>query len=217
MEFPQFQLFDLSLMDPVGTGIDWLLAFECFLFAFLLKNPEGKSGFLWKRFFQLYGVSLIFGGFSHLLYNYTGEPGKLPGWTFAIIGLAVGEFALLIALRESRIKRLLSYLVIIKFIACTFMALYSNVFIWVILSTLGFTILSAGVSISLMKSGIKEYRWFIYSALTTLVLAPVFLLKVKIHPLWFNQNDLSHSIMILTFLFLYFGARATSGRGLTHK
>ncbi|WP_147302919.1 DUF6962 family protein [Marinoscillum furvescens] len=187
--------------------MNWVLATQCFIFFLRLRGTENKFQKYWSWFFLAYTISLIFGGFSHLLYNYTGMLGKIPGWSVAAIGIVAAESAMLLDVQDPKKRQMLLTVVRSKLFA-TFMLLIIDLsFKWVMVHTAGFFLLAGLLSWSRFKEGQTNYKYFLYGMAGLFVMAGVKVGQVDIHPAWFNRDDIAHVIMLGMYYLFFLGVK----------
>ena len=137
MEKVVFELFGLTLYEPLSTIMNWVLAIQCGIYYRKLQPVTDPAQRWWKWFFLGYSVSLTFGGASHLFYEYTGMLGKIPGWTFAILAVACAELAMIQLLEDSKKVQLLKTVVRSKLFATFVLLVMDFGFKWVAVQTVG--------------------------------------------------------------------------------
>jgi hypothetical protein len=93
----EFTFLGLDLLEPnamIGDGIIFILALYL---SFQVKKQNIKAPFYkyWHWFFMVFGVSFLFGGLGHMMYNYWSIEGKYIGWFSNIIAVFLAEQAML--------------------------------------------------------------------------------------------------------------------------
>lgn len=213
----EFNWFGLDLLEPNALITDTLIAVVGVTFAVLIarQNKSFTTPFFtyWKWLFLVYGVGFFFGGLGHVMFNYWDVTGKY----FPLIGgLGIPLFIehAMISLLPEKNHRKLYLLSKLKFVAAALaltlvflLAPYEKIIPLMLLvpsvnSLIGF-VLAAGVLG--LKFGKSITRSFYLLASTVLILIPAAIMQAKrisFHP-WFDRNDASHVLLIIT-LFLYY-------------
>lgn len=185
--------------------MNWIMAVQCAFYFSKLKSSDSFFQKYWSWFFLAYTVSLSFGGLSHLMYHYTGLNGKIPGWSLAMIAVAAGELAMIADLRDEKKKRLFLTLIRSKLFASFVLLFLDLSFKWVMVQTAGLFLFVGLISYSRMKSGRRNYRFFLYGMLCLAAMAIVKIAGIDFHPAWFNRDDLAHVFMLIAY-WLFFRA-----------
>lgn len=208
-----FEWNGLRLEQPMNLIMNWLISVACLIcFQKLRYLPTDAYLRWWKNFFLLMGISSFFGGLGHLLAYHAAYPLKVCSWSFAALALfaaEMGSFELLE--RKSHWQRLLkaaSLSKVILFISLTVIYFDFNLVKWN--SALGFL----GIIMPLhfrhyMKTGAIFAIWIVIGILSMSGPALVHGLNIDLHPR-FDKDDLSHVMMIITFLILFNGVRRKS-------
>lgn len=202
-----FELFGLQLLEPLGFALNWVFAFQAWYYFKRLKHWNNSAFAVnWRWFFMFFGFSGFFGGLSHLLYNYTGLMGKIPGWSSAILSITLLELAMN-SLAEGKLKKSLDILVYVKLAITAFVMIVFFNFNMVIIHTAagmvlwilvpGFYYLSKG------QSMLNSFMWGIFFMALTL---PFRIFKIDLH-LWFNRDDAAHIFMLITVYLFFTGVK----------
>lgn len=201
-EVIQYELFGLTLQEPMALIYNWLVAVLCFVW-FLQIKPIDKFTQNWRSFFLIFAIATFCAGFAHSLYQYTGIYGKMPHWVGGIIsGYFVGK-AMLSLLETSSVKKLLNVLLYVKLIVNISLALLLETFTFVLIdSALTYIVYCAGISISLVRKGNSTFKLFVWGVVISFLGAISFILKLDISK-YFNREDFSH-IFVLASLILYY-------------
>lgn len=216
----QFELFGLELLEPNAFIGDTVLFLVALFFAIKTYNMGRTLPFFtqWTGFFLLFGIGFFFGGLGHLFYNYWGIPGKTPSWFLGVAATYFIERAMISLVEEPQQQKRFSQLSNAKFIlACLGVLLvtwfvdleidYSKGMIVPTLnSTIGLVFALGYLGYTFSKK-IVGFKWFWMSVL---ILFPAALLqgfKINLHP-WFDKNDFSHLLLIISLFFYYQGVKA---------
>jgi hypothetical protein len=207
LEKVTFDLFGLTLLEPLSVLTNWAMAWQCFYYVYKL-DAETDYQKLWGWFFKLYAWSFVFGGFSHLLFNYSAMAGKIPGWSCALLGVTLAEWGMTTKFEKAEVLRVV---IVVKLITSVSLLFIDFKFLWVMLHTTGLLFFVGIPAIIRFTKGHTAYKYFIYSIFSLLLTAPIKLLKIDIHPAYFNRDDISHVFMIIAIWMMFKGARKTAG------
>lgn len=206
MEKISFELFGLTLLEPLSSLMNWVLAAQCFwYYEQLSRRRSSTARRYWSWFFLAYGISLTFGGFSHLLYHYTGMMGKVPGWSFGLLGVSAGELAIVADVPDERKRNLLVTVIRSLFFAAAVMLAYDFSFKWVMAHTAGLLLFVGVFSFRRLLAGQTGYPYFLTGLALLVLMAAVKIASIDFHPAWFNRDDIAHFLMLGTFWMFYRG------------
>lgn len=212
MEKISFEFLGLTLLEPLSSLMNWVLALFCGYFYLRLKQSTGKFSRYWSWFFLLFFVSFFFGGIAHLFFEYLGMNGKIPGWSAAILAVSSGEAAMIWGMQDLKKKQVLTAVMRSKLLA-TFVILFIDFsFTWVMLHTAGFWLMVGVIAIRRMKSGMVDYKYFLIGMSFLFVIAAVKIGQVDIDPAWFNRDDIAHFVMLGMYFMFYKGVSAIIAR-----
>lgn len=210
MEKVSFELFGLTLLEPLSSLMNWVLAALCIYFYFQLKNREDQYLKYWSWFFLMFGLSFFFGGISHLFYEYVGLKGKIPGWSCSVLAVAVGEMAMVLDVADEKKRRVFISL-IRSMVFATFVMLFLDLsFTWVMVHTAGFWVFVGVLAVQRWRAGQTGYKYFLQGMSFLLVMAVVKIGEVDIDPAWFNRDDIAHFIMLGMYWMFYRGVEETA-------
>jgi len=219
----EWKVFNLDLLEPIGFFGDLIIAGFCFYFAYKILKMNTKVLFYnyWRLFFIIFGIAIILGAFGHLLYNYTGAFGKWFGWLGSLISSIFLEMAFISIYPNTKVKKILyviSYvklvlMFIIELLILSYAEIDKNQALGLIVPSINFFLgigFCAGYLGYYCQKTISEN--FKYFWIGFLVLVPTILLQLfKINPhQYFDRNDLSHIIVILSFILFYQGVKKLS-------
>jgi len=216
----EWKVFNLNLLEPIGFFGDLIIAGFCFYFAYKILNMNTKVLFFyyWRWFFITFGISMIVGSFGHLLYNYTGAFGKWFGWLGSLITSIFLEMAFISIYPNTKIKKILyviSYLklalmFIIELLILSFADIDKNQALGLIVPSINFFIgigFCAGyLGYYYQKTISENFKYFWIGVLVLVPATALQLLKINPHQ-YFDRNDLSHLILILSLILFYQGLK----------
>jgi hypothetical protein len=214
----EFSWFGLDLLEPNALLSDSLITVFGFIFAFLvIRNFPTKQPFYkyWKWLFILQGTSFFFGGLGHVLYNYTGIWGKFAALSTAVFFIMMVEHAMISLLNEKQQKKfiLLSKIKAVAAVVALTVVMFTvdvenNLPVLLIVPSANTAI---GYFTMLFFLGWKfartKSRALYLLPISVLTLIPAAILqakKINLHP-WFDRNDFSHLLIIIS-LFMYYYA-----------
>lgn len=196
----------LCLQEPMALITNWLIAAICFICFYNLGEPTSEFEKYWKRFYLFFGLSTVFGGLGHTFFFYTDIYGKFPCWILGIFTSYNAGKAMISLYTPSRTK-LLTQLLIIKGIALLTLALTMKSFLFITIDAIvAYLIFCGGFGIYFWKKGMQGFKYIVFGVLVLTPSAFIFLLKLNPH-IWFNKDDLSHVLMMVTIIFFYVGIR----------
>jgi hypothetical protein len=200
-----FSLFGLDLMEPMALVTNWMIASFCFFAAIRLSGSQDRTIRLFTAFYWSLGISTFFGGLGHVFFQYTGLYGKLPSWSFAILGGVFAGKAVLEVWGNRSGKQFLHWFLVIKSIVLIVLSVWTLKFIFVTLDAILTYLLYCGfLAWKLWKDKIDAMRFFVFGVLVLLPSAFIFLLKLNPHR-YLNKDDLSHLLMLACVIFFYRG------------
>lgn len=215
-----FEWMGLELLEPNAFIGDTLLFTLSLAIWIRLRRIPSKERFFsgWRQFFLLFGISFLFGGFGHLLYNYWGIPGKTPSWYLTLFATYGIEQAMISIHPEERKRLLFTKISQIKLalaiVGVTAVSLFVNLaadyskgmLVPTINSTVGliWTLGFLGYQYSLKN---KELRVLWISVLILFPAAVIQAVKFNIHP-WFDKNDFGHVLLMISLMMYYRGVIA---------
>lgn len=205
LEKVAFEFLGLQLLEPLSTLMNWVLAFECGYLYTRLKGEGSSFKKFWSYYFLISAISFVFGGFSHLIFNYTGMLGKIPNWSLGIIAAACAEMGLISDIEDDKKRRMLLTVIRSAAFASFVMLALDFHFKWVMVAVgLKFVFIIV-TSISRYRSGISGYKNFLIGAALLFLMAPVKIGEIDIHPAYFNRDDIAHFLMLPAYWFFFKG------------
>jgi hypothetical protein len=133
-------------------------------------------------------------------------PGKIPGWTCALLGVTSAEWAMTFQFDKPQKIRIL---IVLKLLFSLILLVVDFKFLWVMLHTTGLLFFVCLPSISKWIRGLFNFKYFVYAIFFLLLTAPIKLLKVDFHPAYFNRDDISHVFIIISIALIFKGVRST--------
>ena len=119
----EFDLFGLTLQEPMALITNWIMAFFCLYSYSVIKKSTEINLVYWKWFFLIFSISAFFGGLGHLFFQQLGVEGKFLNWiTGAISGIYLGK-AMLFHFERSNKRIASETFLIVKSIVLLFIAL----------------------------------------------------------------------------------------------
>ena len=224
------QLFGFDFVEPNAFIGDTIIFLVAIYFAFRVKKFNIGDPFFknWYFFFITFGLSFLFGGLGHFCFNYWGVPGKYMSWYLGIIAPFFIEQAMLSLVEYDRWKDPLILASKVK-VALALIAT-TLVFIFVDLDSdpsKGLIPTTVNTSIGLLFAlGFLGYRFsktihpkFKYFWISVLILIPTAFfqsLKINIHQ-WFDRNDASHVLLLISLIFYFLGVSSYAKLSLNRK
>lgn len=205
-----FEVWGLSLMEPMSLILNWLICILAFSYFFKLNNqPNSDFVRYWRWFFFLFGLSTFFGGLSHFFFHYLGMPGKIPGWACSLFAISSIQYSILTNASEQVSARLRYVIFIQFFVVCTVLFLDFR-FLWVTIHTAIGLILFLGIwSVRGVMYGQKSLKYFLIGIMLLVCTLPFMILGIDPH-LWFNRQDASHILMLGTLYCFHTGVQKTN-------
>ena len=202
----EFELFGLDLLEPLGFALNWVFGFQAWYYFKKLKNWRDSSFSVnWRWFFLFFGFSGFFGGLSHLLFNYTGLMGKIPGWSSAILAVSFLELGMC-ALANDYWRKKLHGLVYLKLAVTIFVMVVFFKFQMVIIHSAGMVVFILIPGFYLLLKGNKLLNQFLLGVLFIALTLPFRIFNYDPH-LWFNRDDVAHVFMMITLYLFYSGVK----------
>jgi hypothetical protein len=223
-DFPKlsWQLFNFRLLEPNAFIGDLIISIIALYFGFKIQKLYKKFGykfhFYWFLFFLINSLTFMMGGLGHLLYDYWGIKGKYFAWFTGLFSMFTLEMAILTVLSKGvDFAKYFSFLKLITtlialIITVNIVNLEINPLLGLIIpfihSFLGMTYYCGYQSLRLSK---EHYKAFIFCFYAYLLVFPILIIQsMKISPFqWFDRNDLSHILLIISLILFYKTASKT--------
>ena len=214
----EFSWFGLDLLEPNALLTDSLIAVFCIIFWAIIsrQNKTFTTPFFnyWKWLFLVYGVGFFFGGLGHVMFNYWDVTGKY----FPLIGgLAIPlfiEHAMISLLPEKNHKALyltskIKFALAVIALTLVFLLVPGEKKIPMMLlvpsanSGIGFILASGVLGLKFAKQYTRSF-YLLAASVLVMIPAAVFQAKrISFHP-WFDRNDASHVLLIVTLILYYY-------------
>ncbi|MGB0933857.1 MAG: DUF6962 family protein [Lishizhenia sp.] len=204
----RFTIGNLQLQEPMALVTNWMIALTCLILYKKIKKPQTLFELNWKRFYLFFGFSVLFGGLGHLFFHYFGIYGKFPCWTLGVFAsYFAGKAMISTSIFSLKRRNLLHYILVAKCISFGALALLFNSFIFITVDAVISYLFYCGiVGFIYWKRGRSEFKYIVYAVIVLIPSIFIFLLRLNPH-IWFNKEDLSHILMILTIILFYFGVQ----------
>jgi len=203
-----FTWLGLCLQEPMALVTNWLIALTSLYLFFQIKKPFSIFRKHWRLFYFYLSISMFFGGLGHLFFNYFDVYGKFPCWiTGAFASFHAGKAMISVNMIKADLQRKLTYFLLIKGIVLTLIAMSLGSFLFMMIdAVLSYLVFCLGFGVYYWKKGYHSFKFTVYAIIILFPSIFIFLLKVNPH-LWFNKDDLSHVLMMITIIFFYIGVR----------
>lgn len=214
----EFTFMNLELLEPNALLTDSLIMVVGVFLGFLVvrNNKKISSPFFvyWKRLFFVYGIGFFLGGMGHVFFGYFGAWGKYFPLIFGLGIPLLIEHAMISLLPEEKHKKLMTLSKIkfvIALVALTLVILFVKgektlpalLLVPSLNTFVGFVLACGVLGLRFAKTITKSFNIF---AITVLILVPAAILqaaKISFHP-WFDRNDASHLLLIITLIMYYY-------------
>lgn len=218
-EYVRFELFGYKLQEPNGfIGNTILFISSLIILRLLSKYPKTDFFKFWRYGIFTLGLSFFVGGFGHLLFQYYSHQGKIPSWYISLFIPFFIEIAMISILSNEKWKRIFK---IISFSKLIVILIATTALLFVvdlekepqgvlkyttIHTTLGLFSVLVGLAIYYARKITPSFYYFVFSVLV-LIPAP-FIQRMKINPhLFYDRNDLSHTLVLVSLIFYYYGIK----------
>lgn len=217
-------VWGFHFLEP-NAMIGDIILFSCsLLLAARVKRMGSAHPFYqnWQRFYLLFGISFLFGGFGHFFYHYLALWGKYPSWILGMIAtyyLSLAQISLWPKPQmQSRFK--IAALILLLGGIGTEIWVFNNIDLSIdqskglavptIVSGIGLIFSLVFLGIQYQKRYHPNFKYFWMAALLLLPNAMIQSQKINLAQ-WFDRNDFSHVLLGLS-LFLYWkGIQAFKG------
>ncbi|MDP4723173.1 MAG: hypothetical protein NWS31_02630 [Crocinitomicaceae bacterium] len=223
-DFPKiaFDFAGLALLEPNAMIGDIVLFTTSLFFAAQIRKINQTHPFYqnWRLFFLWFGWSFLFGGIGHLFYNYLHLWGKYPSWIFGMVAtffLTKGMLSLWP--NDTQRKQFLgaAKILLILGIVVEVFVFYridltidqsKGLFVPTLISGIGLIFSLVVLGLRYQKLYQPQFKFFWIAALILLPNAFIQSQKINIHQ-WFDRNDFSHVLLLVSLCLYYFTIKAT--------
>jgi hypothetical protein len=216
---------DWVFLEPNALIGDVLLFSVSIYFGYLIyQRKESRFYLWWSRFFFCFGIAFLCGGFGHFLFEYTGIIGKYPSWYLGMVATFCIERAM-VELQAENLRATWKKIATVKLVLGILLESYlliglgtdDDVTKGLIVPT-WFTIIGLGFALGYLgytyqKNIDNSFKWLFWSVLILLPSALFQGLKINLHP-WFDRNDVSHVLLIVSLIMYYRGIKNWNGKTL---
>jgi hypothetical protein len=211
-------IFGFKFLEINALYGDTLIFIVALIFAYKVSKLNQKSPFFdyWKWFFIVFGVGFFAGGLGHFVFHYWGLPGKYASWYLGIVAVFLIERAILSIFPNHRWRQILNSFVFLKLMFSIIAETLVLIFIDIsedpqkglIVPSIN-TIIGLGLTVGVIgynyqKTITPTFKYLWISALVLIPSAVFQAKKINFHQ-WFDRNDVSHILLIIS-LFLYYKA-----------
>jgi hypothetical protein len=209
---------DLAFHEPMTVFTDVIISSLCLLFYFRLKGKDKTLAF-WKIFFLFFGSSTFIGAISHAFFAvHSGTIYKIFWLTMQVTnGMAIyaaESAALQSVLRNSPSRPLFSKLISWQLILfCASVFIVQNFIVVVINTALG---LIPVMIFHYKYARSNADRLIAHGILISFLTAIVHGTKLSLSA-YFNSNDISHVLIMISLYYMYKGIKAGSAAKVPAK
>jgi hypothetical protein len=214
-ELLPFEWLGLCFQEPMALITNWLIALTSFVLFTRIQKPFSRFEKHWRYFYLFFGISTFFGGLGHLLFNYFQVYGKFPCWIFGVLASYHAAKAMIsVNMIQANTQRFLTRLLYMKMVLLGSLALYFGSFIFIMMDAIiTYLFFCMGFGIYYWQKGFDNFKYTVYAII--ILLPSIFIFTLKINPhIWFNKDDLSHVLMVLTIIFFYISIRGFRALGM---
>ena len=231
-DFPKIEwdIAGLALLEPNAMIGDLVLFTTALFLAAQIQKINNTHPFYkyWRLFFLWFGWSFLFGGFGHLFYNYLALWGKYPSWIMGMIATFWLTKAMLSLWPNQKQKQLFSSAAIILMTLGILLEFFvfvkvdltvdqsKGLFVPTLVSGIGLIFSLVVLGVYYQKNINIHFRMFWIAALILLPNAFIQSQKINLHP-WFDRNDFSHVLLLLSLMLYYNGIKKAEQSPLFNK
>ncbi|MGL1885315.1 MAG: hypothetical protein OCD76_02275 [Reichenbachiella sp.] len=209
-----FELWGLSLLEPMALVFNWMMTLQA-IYHYLKLKDDFDLEFLkyWKGFFLFFAISTFFGGLSHVFFGYFGMMGKIPGWISGLVAISYIEMSVTCWFDDQK-KSNWQYFIFGRFILTCVLLSVNFQFTWVMIHTaIGVLGVLGFHSVQGYLQGKPYLRYYMVGILAMIFTVPIKLMGIDLH-LWFNRDDISHVFMIIANISFFAGIKETMAHSL---
>ena len=202
-EVIKFELYGLTLQEPMALAANWLMSIFCLYAFFKIRKGKGIDMLWWQRFFISFSIAAFLGGTGHLFFHYLGIPGKFPNWIFTILSGFCAGFAMLVNYPNEVQKKKLRIFILVKGFILLLLAIIFEKFLFIAIDSILTYVIFCGIIARIIHNlGSTEMRFMYYGVLFCAPSVFIFFLKINLHR-FLNKDDLSHLLMLGCLMFFY--------------
>ena len=164
-EIIEFEWFGLKLQEPMALITNWILAIFSFYAFSQLKKGISQFQDLWRLFYLTLGISTIFGGLGHLLFQYAAIPGKFPSWSLGTLAGIFASFAMITLLESNETQKRLRTVVLIKSFFLLAAAIFTRKFLFIIIKISNHFVLSSCILFKNLPGHLGRFVCSVYQYL----------------------------------------------------
>ncbi|NUM32390.1 MAG: hypothetical protein HUU47_08715 [Bacteroidetes bacterium] len=202
MQQPSIVFTNFTFYEPVTSITDFLICIFCSVLAFKLLKIRSTY---WSIFYFLLAISALLGAFGHALFAYKDNILKLYSRIMMVFATLFAIFASTILLNKIFIKVTSFILSIFLFAAAIYFLLKTNDFEvvkWY--NAIGFVFFISVIQIfNIYKK--KEGSKLILGGIIIIIIAGIIHSMGISFNVWFNKNEIAHSLSIIALLIIYKG------------
>ena len=215
MEPTQIEPFGILILEPVTSLTDFITSVVCY-FSFYLLNRQNRTDMI-HLFFKLYflsmGIATSLAAFiGHAFLYLFSFDWKMIGWIFSAIAILMLQLSSIRLISPFFNKHIIIWILRLVFlqIALFLISLYFP-------ETRGFNMVKINSTIGLIGIVLPIHiyawlqfksqgsKWIAVAILWALIPGIVYNTEFTLHT-WFNYHDLSHVLMSIFIIIMYFGA-----------
>ena len=202
-EVIKFELYGLTLQEPMALAANWLMSIFCLYAFFKIRKGKGLDMLWWQRFFISFSIAAFLGGTGHLFFHYLGIPGKFPNWIFTILSGFCAGFAMLVNYPNEVQKKKLRIFILVKGFILLLLAIIFEKFLFIAIDSILTYVIFCGIIARIIHNlGSTEMRFMYYGVLFCAPSVFIFFFKINLHR-FLNKDDLSHLLMLGCLMFFY--------------
>lgn len=219
-----FDICGFHFLEPNALIGDIILFGTSLLIAAKIKKITSKHPFYqnWRRFYLIFGISFLLGGFGHFFYPYLGLWGKYPSWLLSMTStyfLSLAQISLWPNQRQQQLFKKGAMLLLILGVVIELMVFFiadlhidqsKGLAVPSMISGIGMILSLFFLGLQYQKKYHPNFKYFWIAVLTLFPGALIQTQKINLAP-WFDRNDLSHVLLFICLLLYWRGIQAFKG------
>jgi uncharacterized protein DUF6962 len=213
MKLNQIEILGVIILEPIGSLTDFITGLISLVVAYLLwknKSPH-KSIHLFTCYFLFTGLATVCGGtIGHALLYYISPEWKMVGWSLSAIGLFFFELASFAYFRKRlsfKVFKSLKSIIIVQLVVFFILLIIPSTRSFKLVQ-LNATFSYLGIILPLYFYSIFSWKnnraWLVIGAIVhASITAIVYNMEITIDR-WFNHHALTHVLMTLYVIFMYY-------------